>query len=150
MEMVTVYIDDTEVKVPSDYTVLKAAQKAGVKIPTLCYLKDINQIGACRVCLVEIERARGLQASCVYPVSEGLRVHTHTPKVLQARKAVVELLLSNHPQDCLTCSRSCRPWLRNWESRMCLLKASERPMTWICLRPPSCGTPINACFAAAA
>lgn len=106
MEMVTVYIDDTEVKVPSDYTVLKAAQKAGVKIPTLCYLKDINQIGACRVCLVEIERARGLQASCVYPVSEGLRVHTHTPKVLQARKAVVELLLSNHPQDCLTCSRN--------------------------------------------
>ena len=106
MEMVTVYIDDTEIKVPSDYTVLKAAQKAGVRIPTLCYLKDINQIGACRVCLVEIEKARGLQASCVYPVSEGLRVHTHTPKVLQARKAVVELLLSNHPQDCLTCSRN--------------------------------------------
>ena len=106
MEMVTVYIDDTEVKVPSDYTVLKAAQKAGIKIPTLCYLKDINQIGACRVCLVEIERARGLQASCVYPVSEGLKVHTHTPKVLQARKAVVELLLSNHPQECLTCSRN--------------------------------------------
>ena len=106
MEMVTVYIDDVEIQVPSDYTVLKAARKAGVKIPTLCYLKDINQIGACRVCLVEIERARGLQASCVYPVSEGLKVYTHTPKVLAARKQVVELLLSNHPQECLTCSRS--------------------------------------------
>ena len=106
MEMVTVYIDDTEIKVPSDYTVLKAAQKAGVRIPTLCYLKDINQIGACRVCHTRSRVARGLQASCVYPVSEGLRVHTHTPKVLQARKAVVELLLSNHPQDCLTCSRN--------------------------------------------
>jgi NADP-reducing hydrogenase subunit HndD len=111
--MVTVYIDNVETKVPADYTVLKAARKAGVKIPTLCYLKDINQIGACRVCLVEIEKARGLQASCVYPVSEGLRVHTHTPKVLAARKAVVELLLSNHPQDCLTCSRSTNCELQN-------------------------------------
>jgi NADP-reducing hydrogenase subunit HndD len=106
MENVTVYIDGVEVSVPSDYTVLKAARKAGVKIPTLCYLKDINQIGACRVCLVEIERARGLQASCVYPVSEGLRVQTHTQKVLSARRQVVELLLSNHPQECLTCTRS--------------------------------------------
>ena len=106
MDMVTVFIDGVEVQVPSDYTVLKAARKAGIKIPTLCYLKDINQIGACRVCLVEIERARGLQASCVYPVSEGLRVLTHTEKVLAARKQVVELLLSNHPQECLTCSRS--------------------------------------------
>jgi NADP-reducing hydrogenase subunit HndD len=106
MEMVTVYIDGVEIQVPADYTVLKAARKAGIKIPTLCYLKDINQIGACRVCLVEIERARGLQASCVYPVSEGLKVYTHTPKVLAARKQVVELLLSNHPQECLTCSRS--------------------------------------------
>ncbi|MDR0469399.1 MAG: [FeFe] hydrogenase, group A [Peptococcaceae bacterium] len=106
MDMVTVFIDDVEVKVPSDYTVLKAARKAGIKIPTLCYLKDVNQIGACRVCLVEIERARGLQASCVYPVSEGLKVYTHTQKVLSARKQVVELLLSNHPQECLTCSRS--------------------------------------------
>ena len=98
---------------PSDYTVLKAARKAGVKIPTLCYLKDINQIGACRVCLVEIERARGLQASCVYPVSEGLKVYTHTQKVLAARKQVVELLLSNHPQECLTCSRSTNCELQN-------------------------------------
>jgi len=106
MEMVTVTIDGVEIQVPSDYTVLQAAQKAGIQIPTLCYLKDINQIGACRVCLVEIERARGLQASCVYPVSEGLKVHTHTPAVLEARKAVVELLLSNHPQDCLTCVRN--------------------------------------------
>lgn len=113
MDTVNITIDGIEIQVPSDYTVLQAAQKAGVHIPTLCYLKDINQIGACRVCLVEIERARGLQASCVYPVSEGLKVHTHTPAVMQARKAVVELLLSNHPMECLTCSRNtnceCRP-----------------------------------------
>jgi NADP-reducing hydrogenase subunit HndD len=106
MDTVNITIDGIEIQVPSDYTVLQAAQKAGVHIPTLCYLKDINQIGACRVCLVEIERARGLQASCVYPVSEGLKVHTHTPAVMQARKAVVELLLSNHPMECLTCSRN--------------------------------------------
>ena len=106
MEMVTVFIDGVEVQVPSDYTVLQAARKAGVKIPTLCYLKDVNQIGACRVCLVEIERVRGLVASCVYPVNEGMKVFTHTQKVLTARKQVVELLLSNHPQECLTCSRS--------------------------------------------
>lgn len=106
MEMVTINIDGIDVKVPENYTVLQAAQKAGVHIPTLCFLKDINQIGACRVCLVEIERARGLQASCAYPVSEGLRVHTNTPAVLQARKAVVELILSTHPQECLTCSRN--------------------------------------------
>ncbi|MCL1849487.1 MAG: NADH-dependent [FeFe] hydrogenase, group A6 [Clostridiales bacterium] len=106
MDMVTVFIDDVEIQVPSDYTVLKAARKAGIKIPTLCYLKDVNQIGACRVCLVEIEKVRGLLASCVYPVSEGMRVHTHTEKVLNSRKQVIELLLSNHPQECLTCTRS--------------------------------------------
>jgi NADP-reducing hydrogenase subunit HndD len=106
MDMVTVFIDGVEIQVPPDYTVLKAARKAGIKIPTLCYLKDVNQIGACRVCLVEIEKTKGLQASCVYPVSEGMRVHTHNNKILAARKQVVELLLSNHPQECLTCSRS--------------------------------------------
>ncbi|MFZ7102970.1 MAG: NADH-dependent [FeFe] hydrogenase, group A6 [Peptococcaceae bacterium] len=106
MEMVNVTIDGHKVTVPKNYTILEAAQEAGIDIPTLCYLKEINKIGACRVCLVEIKGGRALQASCVYPVSEGLEVYTNTPAVREARKAVVELLISNHPQDCLKCTRS--------------------------------------------
>lgn len=106
MGMVNITIDGHKLTVPKEYTVLEAAQRAGIDIPTLCYLKDINKIGACRVCLVQIKGARALQASCVYPVSEGLEVYTNTPVVREARKAVVELLISNHPQDCLQCTRS--------------------------------------------
>lgn len=106
MDMVNVIIDGVTVQVEKGATVLQAAQKAGINIPTLCYLKDVNAIGACRVCLVEIKGAKALQPSCVYPVSEGLEVLTNTAKVREARKAVVELLLSNHPADCLNCVRS--------------------------------------------
>ncbi|PKM87367.1 MAG: ferredoxin [Firmicutes bacterium HGW-Firmicutes-12] len=106
MEMVTLTIDGREVQVPAGSSVLEAAQRAGIDIPTLCHLKEMNKIGACRVCLVEIENARGLQASCVYPVSEGLKVKTNTFQVREARKAVVELILSNHPMECLTCNRN--------------------------------------------
>lgn len=106
MEMVTIIIDGREVRVPSGSTVLEAAQQAGIDIPTLCHLKEINKIGACRICLVEVENARGLQASCVYPVSEGLKVKTNTSQIREARKAVLELILSNHPMECLTCNRN--------------------------------------------
>lgn len=106
MEMVTLTIDGREVQAPVGSTVLQAAKSAGIDIPTLCHLKDMNKIGACRVCLVEVENARGLQASCVYPVSQGLKVKTNTSQIREARKAVVELILSNHPMECLTCSRS--------------------------------------------
>jgi NADP-reducing hydrogenase subunit HndD len=106
MEMVNITIDGQKVQVPEGITVLEAARMAGIKIPTLCYLKEINKIGACRVCLVEVERARGLQASCVYPVAEGMVVRTNTPAIREARKAVVELILSNHPMECLTCDRN--------------------------------------------
>ncbi len=106
MEMVTLTIDGQVVRVPAGTTVLEAAQQAGIDIPTLCYLKEINKIGACRVCLVEVKGARGLQASCVYPVAEGMEVKTNTPVIREARKAVVELILSNHPMECLTCNRS--------------------------------------------
>ena len=104
--MVNVIIDGVSVQVEAGSTVLEAAQKAGINIPTLCYLKDINQIGACRVCLVEVKGAKALQPSCVYPVTEGLEVYTNTAKVREARKGVVELLLSNHPSDCLNCVRN--------------------------------------------
>ena len=91
---------------PENYTVLEAAREAGIDIPTLCYLKDYSETGSCRMCVVEIVGARALQAACVYPVAEGLEVLTHSPKVKAARKSTLELLLSNHDRQCLTCVRN--------------------------------------------
>ena len=106
MEMVNITIDTRKIQVPKHYTVLEAAKYANIEIPTLCFLKDINEIGACRMCVVEIKGARSLQAACVYPVSEGLEIYTQTPKVREARKVTLELILSNHEKKCLTCVRS--------------------------------------------
>lgn len=106
MNTVNIKINGKDLTVPSDYTVLRAAKEANIHIPTLCYLKDLNQIGACRMCVVEIKGARALQAACVYPVSEGLEVLTNSPKVRRARKDTLELILSNHNRKCLTCVRS--------------------------------------------
>jgi len=104
-EMVTLTIDGKEIKVPMGSTILEAAKEAGIKIPTLCYLKDINEIGACRMCVVDVG-ARSLQASCVYPVSDGLKVITNSPEVREARRVTLELILSNHEKKCLSCVRS--------------------------------------------
>ena len=106
MDMIKVKIDGIEVEVPAGTTALEAARKANIDIPTLCYLKDINEIGACRMCLVEVEGARNLQASCVFPVADGMSIKTNTPKVRAARKLSLELILSNHDRKCLTCVRS--------------------------------------------
>ena len=106
MEQVTIKINGQSVTVPKDYTILQAARSVGIDIPTLCYLKDVSQTGSCRMCVVEIKGARSLQASCVYPVSEGLEVYTNTPKVRRSRKVTLELLLSNHDRKCLTCVRN--------------------------------------------
>lgn len=106
METVNIKIDGIELTVPSNYTILQAAKEANINIPTLCYLKDINQIGACRMCLVELKGARALQASCVYPVSEGLEIYTNTAKVRKARKENLELILSNHNRECTSCVRN--------------------------------------------
>ncbi len=106
METVKIKINGREYDVPKNATVLEAARAAKIDIPTLCYLKDINEIGACRLCLVEVKGARGLVTSCVYPVNEGMEVFTNTPKVQQARKLNLELLLSNHEKKCLSCVRS--------------------------------------------
>ena len=103
--MINLTIDGVQVSVPAGSTVLEAARKANIHIPTLCYLKDVNQIGACRVCVVDVG-ARALQAACVYPVAEGMVVKTNTPAVRRARKTVVELLLSIHDRKCLSCSRN--------------------------------------------
>ena len=102
MENVNIKIDGIEISVPRDYTVLQAARMANIQIPTLCYLEGINKIGACRICVVEIKGARSLQAACVYPVNEGMEVFTNSPAVRRARKANLELILSNHDRKCLT------------------------------------------------
>ena len=104
--MVNLKINGKDVSVPAGTTILDAARKAGIRIPTLCYLRDINAIGACRVCVVEVKGARSLVASCVYPVAEGMEVTTNSKRVLSSRKTTVELLLSDHNQDCLHCVRS--------------------------------------------
>ncbi len=106
MSMVTLTIDGRTVQAEPGMTVLEAAKKAGIHIPTLCYLEGINEIGACRVCVVEVQGAKSLQTSCTTPVSEGMVVKTNSPVVRNARKTVVELLLSDHPSDCLTCIRN--------------------------------------------
>ena len=104
--MINLTINGQKVQVEDGATILEAAQKAGIHIPTLCYLAEVQAIGACRVCLVEIEGNRNLQASCVFPASEGLVVHTNNDRVRKARKFAVEMLISNHPMDCLACPRN--------------------------------------------
>ena len=106
MSDITLKINGVEVTVPQGTTVLEAAHKANIDIPTLCFLKGINEVGDCRMCVVEIKGARTLMASCVYPVSEGMEVWTNTQKVIESRKKTLELILSNHDQKCLSCIRS--------------------------------------------
>ena len=106
METVNIKINGAEYTVPAGSTILEAAHSVGVEIPTLCYLKEINAIGACRICVVEVKGARGLVTACVYPVNEGMEVITNSEKVLAARRTNLELLLSTHDQNCLSCVRS--------------------------------------------
>lgn len=106
MSNVTLSINGIQYEVPSNLTVLEAARTVGIDIPTLCFLKDINEVGACRVCVVEVEGARALQASCVLPVRDGMVIETNNARVRNARKNTVELLLANHNRECTTCVRS--------------------------------------------
>lgn len=106
MENITIKINGVEVSAPAGSTILEAARLAHIDIPTLCYLKEINEIGACRMCIVEVKGARSLVASCVYPINPGMEVWTNTPKVIESRKKTLELLLSNHKKECLSCVRS--------------------------------------------
>jgi len=104
--VINLTIDRRPVSVEPGTTILEAARQNGIRIPTLCYLKDINKIGACRMCLVEVEGARGLQTACTVPCTEGMVVTTNSQKVREARKLVLELLLSDHNIECPTCVRS--------------------------------------------
>ncbi|NLP34230.1 MAG: 2Fe-2S iron-sulfur cluster binding domain-containing protein [Clostridiales bacterium] len=106
METVNIKINGIPVEVPKGSTILEAAKLAHIDIPTLCFLKEINEIGACRMCVVEVKGARSLVASCVYPVNDGMEVWTNTPKVLASRRNTLELILSDHDRKCLSCVRS--------------------------------------------
>ena len=106
MADIKVTVDGIQVTVPEGSTLLEAARVAGVDIPTLCYLKDINEIGACRMCVCEVEGARALVTACVYPCFDGMVAHTSTPKLNDYRKKTLQLILSDHNQDCLGCVRS--------------------------------------------
>ena len=108
MDMVNVKINGIATSVPKGSTILEAARQIGIEIPTLCYMKKINEIGACRICIVEANEGRGFRqvTACVYPVSEGMEVLTNTDKIQKARKTTLELILSTHEKKCLSCSRS--------------------------------------------
>ena len=105
-ELVTLTIDNQEIQVEKGTTILQAAKQAGIDIPTLCFLKDINEVGDCRMCIVEVEGRRGFATSCIQTVEEGMVVHTNTQNVLEARHVILDLIISNHAKDCLTCTRS--------------------------------------------
>lgn len=104
-KMINLKINNIPVSVPEGTTILQAAKQVNIEIPSLCYLKDINCIGSCRVCVVEVKGRRGLVASCVYPVEEGMEVLTNTPTVRKSRKTTIELILSTHHKKCLSCVR---------------------------------------------
>ncbi len=104
--MVNIKINDKSFSVPKGSTILEAARYAGIEIPTLCYLKDINEIGACRICMVEVKGARSLVTACVFPVAEGMEIYTNTERVRHSRKMTLELILSTHDRKCLSCVRS--------------------------------------------
>ena len=106
MADINIKINGRDVSAPAGSTILEAAHIAGIKIPTLCFLKEINEIGACRICVVEVKGARSLVAACVHPINEGMEVWTNTPKVLDSRRRTLQLILSNHDRKCLSCVRS--------------------------------------------
>ena len=106
MEMVNIKIHNMPLSVPKGISILEAARTAGIEIPTLCYLKKINEIGACRICMVEVKGARSLVTACVYPVNEGMEIFTNTERVRKSRKMTLELILSTHDRKCLSCVRS--------------------------------------------
>ena len=113
MDMLNIKVNGLPIEAPKGSTVLEAARLAGVEIPTLCFLKEINEIGACRICVAEVAEMRGpalgpkrIIASCVYPCTEGMEIYTNTPKVIASRRQTLELILSTHDRKCLSCVRS--------------------------------------------
>ena len=111
--MVKVTIDGTTVEVPRHYTILKAAQQAGIHIPTMCYDPRLKPFGACRMCLVQVKGGRGLATACTHPVAPDMEVTTRTEQIAHNRKTLLELLLTYHPLDCPTCDKGGECTLQN-------------------------------------
>jgi NADP-reducing hydrogenase subunit HndD len=105
-QTINLKINGIDVAAPAGATILEAARLLNIEIPTLCFMKDLNEIGACRICVVEVKGAKNLVTSCVYPIAEGMEVKTNSLKVQNARRMTLELILSNHRKDCLNCVRS--------------------------------------------
>jgi len=104
--MITIEVNNQPIAAQEGETIYQALQRAGIRVPTLCHMEELPPTGACRICCVEVEGFRNLVPSCSYPVSEGMRIRTHSPRAIRARKTIIELLLSNHPDDCLYCERN--------------------------------------------
>ena len=105
MAEVTITLDGTQVSGREGITILELAQENGIDIPTLCHIPDLPPMGACRLCVVEVEGSRTLVASCHTPITQGMVIHTHSPKVLETRKILVELMMASHPDSCLVCDK---------------------------------------------
>ncbi|MBN2524583.1 MAG: (2Fe-2S)-binding protein, partial [Bacteroidales bacterium] len=103
---VTIQVNNKKIKAEKGETILSALNRNGIIIPTLCRMKDFTPTGACRICVVEVEGSDRLVPACSHPVEEWMKIRTHSSRVITARKTIVELLLSNHPDDCLYCDRN--------------------------------------------
>ena len=106
MGNITIKLNGNEISAPEGMTILEVAQENGIDIPTLCHSPDLAPAGACRICVVEVEGSRTLVGSCHTPITQGMVIYTYSPKVLEARKAIVELLLASHPDNCLVCDKA--------------------------------------------
>ncbi|MDZ7375864.1 MAG: 2Fe-2S iron-sulfur cluster-binding protein, partial [candidate division KSB1 bacterium] len=106
-------INNRKIEARPNETILEVLNRTGIKVPTLCHLSGLFPSGACRMCVVEVEGYSGLIPSCAYPVQPGMKIKTHSPRAIRARKTIVELLLSNHPDDCLYCVRNMSCELQN-------------------------------------
>jgi len=105
-KQINLTIDGNKISVPADFTVMQAADAAGIHIPRLCYHPKLSAVGACRICIVEIEGAKNYSASCITAVSEGMNVKTNSPEIREARRDLVELILDNHPRECQICEKN--------------------------------------------
>ena len=105
MDEIIVTINGSQLRGSEGMTILEVAQENGIDIPTLCYKTELKPIGACRICVVEVEGSRTLVGSCHTPIAQGMVIHTHSPKVLETRKTIVELLLASHPDSCIICDK---------------------------------------------
>jgi len=147
-------VNGREVNAESGDTILDSLRREGLDVPTLCHMKGMTPTGACRICVVEVAGARGLVPSCSFPAAEGMRIQTHSPRVLDARRTVVELLLASHPDDCLYCGKSGRCDLQSLSQELGVSQrrfgAPSPSRRWTSRAPRSCATPPSASSAAGA